>query len=533
MFGAMMNGIAQDFVQLRHARPGRGRRGAAAGASRATCSTRRADDPVQGAPASMARPRPRGREVAGDAADAARRRRPPSRAPMQQPVVKAEWDKTPRNAPCPCGAARSSSCATAAERRTPMRDFSDDLADAAPPARRGARATCSIDAARAASAAARGRGRRARPVGRPGPGQARSTPSYADVQRRRRAVRRPRRRRSTTSRRCTSWPARRTTSRRSPRSTTAIAALARAARPARAARAVHRRARRARRDLQIHVRRRRHRRAGLGRDAAAHVPALGRAARLRRRARRGLSEGPEAGHHRRPTFIVKGRYAYGLLAGRARRAPAGAHLARSTPTRGARPRSRRSRSCPLLEDGRRARDRRDRPAHRHLPVVGRRRPARQRDRLGGAHHPPADRDRRVVPERAQPAPEQGRRRCRSSQAMLAERKREKSARPSSTRIAGRAGARSASAARSARYVLQPYQMVKDLRTELRDRQRRRRCSTATSTTSWRPTCAGSGLLQPSDARQDAQARQAVIATKRSFPTACSTVWMSSKPAALI
>src|SRR5205823_9128822 len=41
-----------------------------------------------------------------------------------------------------------------------------------------------------------------------------------------------------------------------------------------------------------------------------------------------------------------------------------------------------------------------RPAGRHLPRVGRRRPARQQDRLGRAHHPPADGHRRAVPERA-------------------------------------------------------------------------------------------------------------------------------------
>ncbi|HEV8295685.1 MAG TPA: SEC-C metal-binding domain-containing protein, partial [Acidimicrobiales bacterium] len=25
---------------------------------------------------------------------------------LQQPVVKSEWDKTPRNAPCPCGSGK-------------------------------------------------------------------------------------------------------------------------------------------------------------------------------------------------------------------------------------------------------------------------------------------------------------------------------------------------------------------------------------------------------------------------------------------
>ena len=40
------------------------------------------------------------------------------------------------------------------------------------------------------------------------------------------------------------------------------------------------------------------------------------------------------------------------------------------------------------------------------------------------------------------------------------------------------------------YVLHPYQMVKDLRTELRGRQHLRRSSTATSTASSRPASAG-------------------------------------------
>ena len=42
---------------------------------------------------------------------------------------------------------------------------------------------------------------------------------------------------------------------------------------------------------------------------------------------------------------------------------------------------------------------------RHLPRFRRRRPARQQDRLGGAHHAPADQHRRAVPERPLPAPQ--------------------------------------------------------------------------------------------------------------------------------
>ena len=40
---------------------------------------------------------------------------------------------------------------------------------------------------------------------------------------------------------------------------------------------------------------------------------------------------------------------------------------------------------------------------RRLPLVRRRRPARQQDRVGGAHHPRADRHRGRLPDRPQPA----------------------------------------------------------------------------------------------------------------------------------
>ena len=45
------------------------------------------------------------------------------------------------------------------------------------------------------------------------------------------------------------------------------------------------------------------------------------------------------------------------------------------------------------------------PADRRLPFVRRRRPARQQDGVGGAHHPPPDQHRGRLPERAQPAQE--------------------------------------------------------------------------------------------------------------------------------
>jgi SAM-dependent methyltransferase len=57
----------------------------------------------------------------------------------------------------------------------------------------------------------------------------------------------------------------------------------------------------------------------------------------------------------------------------------------------------------------RHRDQPGRPAHRHVPLVRCRRPARQQDRIGDPHHPPAHRRGRRKPDRAQPArqPRQG------------------------------------------------------------------------------------------------------------------------------
>ena len=44
---------------------------------------------------------------------------------------------------------------------------------------------------------------------------------------------------------------------------------------------------------------------------------------------------------------------------------------------------------------------------RRVPVLGPRRPVGQHDRLRGPDHPPADRHRGLLPEREEPAPEQG------------------------------------------------------------------------------------------------------------------------------
>ena len=103
------------------------------------------------------------------------------------------------------------------------------------------------------------------------------------------------------------------------------------------------------------------------------------------------SPGEEAGI-RSATYRINGPNAYGWLKTEFGRAPAGAHLALRL--RGA--------AAHLLRLGlglsggrrqHRDRDRAERHPHRHLPLVGRRRAARQHHRLGGAHHPHADRHR--------------------------------------------------------------------------------------------------------------------------------------------
>ncbi len=104
------------------------------------------------------------------------------------------------------------------------------------------------------------------------------------------------------------------------------------------------------------------------------------------------------------TVLVSGEYAFGLLSRRSRRAPPGAHLAVRSGGAAAHV-VRLGLRLAGAARGRRRRDRRQGPAHRHLPVERRRRPARQRDRFGRAHHAPADRHRRVVPERALAAQE--------------------------------------------------------------------------------------------------------------------------------
>ena len=171
------------------------------------------------------------------------------------------------------------------------------------------------------------------------------------------------------------------------------------------------------------------------------------------------------------TFAVKVPYAYGTLS-----VEQGTHrLVRISPVRQPGPPPDRpspaSRCCPVVEQT----DHIEIPENELRVDVYRssrpRRPGRQHHRLRGAPHAPPDRHRRLLPERALADPEQGRRACASSQAKLLERRRQEE----QAKMDALKGDTSGSWGNQMRsYVLHPYQMVKDLRTELRDRQHRGR-----------------------------------------------------------
>jgi preprotein translocase subunit SecA len=91
MFAQMMSGIADDFVKyIMHVQV------AVEPSPQAQITNVQysaPEDPVQGTPGVVAAPGPEGAP-------------PRAEDVVQQPVVKSEWDKTPRNAPCPCGSGK-------------------------------------------------------------------------------------------------------------------------------------------------------------------------------------------------------------------------------------------------------------------------------------------------------------------------------------------------------------------------------------------------------------------------------------------
>ena len=180
-----------------------------------------------------------------------------------------------------------------------------------------------------------------------------------------------------------------------------------------------------------------------------------------------VQEGDEAGL-RSVTVTRLRRLRLRLPEGRGGRAPAGAHLALRLAGAPAH-RLRERLGLPRARRRDRGRDRRERPARRHLPRGRRRRPAREQDRLRRAHHPPAHAaswcSARTSARSTRTAP----RRMKVLRARLYEHERRKR----EEKLAACAGEQRkidfGSQIRS--YTLHPQQRVKDHRTNLEIGQR--------------------------------------------------------------
>ena len=201
-------------------------------------------------------------------------------------------------------------------------------------------------------------------------------------------------------------------------------------------------------------------RPGLGRDAAAHVHALGRAARLQGRSGWKKAPARRPASSRRPSRS-SGENAYGWL-----KTETGVHrLVRISPYDS---KARRHTSFasvwvyPVIDDTIEIEMLDKDLKGRYLPRLGCRRPARQQDRLRRPHHPSADRHRRRLPGRPLAAP-QPRQAMEMLKARLYERELQKP-RGEAGQDRGRAKTDIGWGHQIRSYVLQPYQMVKDLRT---------------------------------------------------------------------
>ena len=295
MFGEMMKGIAQDFVQVRHARPGRSRNEAPAptvqNAARRRSQRRRRERRRR-----LRRGRAGrcgGRRDRRQRSRRGRRRR--RRAPVEAAAgreVRVGQDPAQRAVPL----RQRQEVQALPRRRLDGRRHARCVTspttckDAAPTPRRGRRATCKIDASRGPPRRARGRGGAPRPVGRPGRGEE-GHRRVRQREGRHRRVRRARRSELEDAETLHELARERTTSRRRPRSPAPSTAIGRQAASSSCA-ACSPASTTSSTASSRSSRRGRRRRAGLGRDAAADVRPLGRAAWLRVRGRRRSPRAP-------------------------------------------------------------------------------------------------------------------------------------------------------------------------------------------------------------------------------------------------
>jgi preprotein translocase subunit SecA len=109
MFEQMMHGISQDFVTyVMKAQVSVAQRDEAQAADAPVQNMRysAAEDPVQGSAAVRATSAPGEAAAAASARAAGAPDAPPAEEERNVPVVKSDWEKTPRNAPCPCGSGK-------------------------------------------------------------------------------------------------------------------------------------------------------------------------------------------------------------------------------------------------------------------------------------------------------------------------------------------------------------------------------------------------------------------------------------------
>ena len=103
MFGQMMHGIAQDFVKyVMHAQVSVQDEAETEQPAVSNVSYSAPEDPSS-APSTL---RDAARAQAALAEGGPEQPVQPDEPVVNTPVVKSEWDKTPRNAPCPCGSGK-------------------------------------------------------------------------------------------------------------------------------------------------------------------------------------------------------------------------------------------------------------------------------------------------------------------------------------------------------------------------------------------------------------------------------------------